>query len=73
MRVQSTELDKIVQLFKLNGYTVVFESLYQWYVVEFDSDIKFEDVYGELKAYFAYRLVDERCNDKQVVVKFEMT
>lgn len=73
MRVQSSELFKIMSLFDIQDFTIAFESINQWYVVEFESKVKYIDVYTELKYFFQYRLVEDYSGDNKIIVKFELT
>ena len=70
MRVQSSELFKIMSLFDIQDFTIAFESINQWYVVEFESKVKYIDVYTELKYFFQYRLVEDYSGDNKIIVKF---
>jgi hypothetical protein len=72
MRVQSSELFKIMSLFDIQDFTIAFESINQWYVVEFESKVKYIDVYTELKYFFQYRLVEDYSGDNKIIVKFEL-
>jgi hypothetical protein len=61
-----------MSLFDIQDFTIAFESINQWYVVEFESKVKYIDVYTELKYFFQYRLVEDYSGDNKIIVKFEL-